>query len=91
MRRALTDGSALGGLQTPDLHAEAIPWPGPSVTSITQPTDLGPFQEAELFRIPFLRRHAIFGDSTGLGKSGGLNVLMANLTACTDVIIWPST
>jgi DNA segregation ATPase FtsK/SpoIIIE-like protein len=36
----------------------------------------------------FLRRHAIFGGSTGSGKSGGLNVLMGNLTACADVIIW---
>jgi len=36
----------------------------------------------------FLRRHAIFGGSTGTGKSGGLNVLMANLTACPDVVIW---
>ena len=36
----------------------------------------------------FLRRHAIFGGTTGSGKSGGLNVLMGNLTACPDVIIW---
>lgn len=36
----------------------------------------------------FLRRHAIFGGTTGAGKSGGLNVLMGNLTACRDVVIW---
>ena len=36
----------------------------------------------------FLRRHAVFGGSTGSGKSGGLNVLMGNLTACSDVVIW---
>ena len=35
-----------------------------------------------------LRRHALFGGATGSGKSGGLNVLMGNLTACTDVVIW---
>ena len=29
-----------------DPHAGAIPWPGPSVTSITQPIDLGPFEDA---------------------------------------------
>ena len=29
-----------------DPHAGAIPWPGPSVTSITQPVDLGPFEDA---------------------------------------------
>jgi len=36
----------------------------------------------------FLRRHALFGGATGSGKSGGLNVLMGNLTACCDVVIW---
>jgi len=71
-----------------DPHADAIPWPGPSVTSITHPIDLGPFEDAQPCRVLFLRRHAIFGGSTGTGKSGGLNVLMANLTACTDVVIW---
>jgi S-DNA-T family DNA segregation ATPase FtsK/SpoIIIE len=35
-----------------------------------------------------LRRHALFGGATGSGKSGGLNVLMGNLTACTDAVIW---
>ena len=71
-----------------DPHADAIPWPGPSVTSITQPIDLGPFEDAQPCRVLFLRRHAIFGGSTGTGKSGGLNVLMANLTACANVVIW---
>ena len=36
----------------------------------------------------FLRRHALFGGATESGKSGGLNVLMGNLTACRDVVIW---
>jgi FtsK/SpoIIIE family/IclR helix-turn-helix domain len=71
-----------------DPHADAIPWHGPSVTSITQPIDLGPSEDAQPCRVLFLRRHAIFGGSTGTGKSGGLNVLMANLTACADVVIW---
>src|ERR1019366_7076780 len=35
-----------------------------------------------------LRRHGLFGGATGSGKSGGINVLMGNLTACTDVGIW---
>jgi FtsK/SpoIIIE family len=58
------------------------------VTTITQPADLGPFEDATPCRVLFLRRHAIFGGTTGSGKSGGLNVLMGNLTACPDVIIW---
>ena len=61
---------------------------GPSVTSITQPIDLGPFEDAEPCRVLFLRRHAIVGGATGSGKSGGLNELLANLAACGDVVIW---
>ena len=71
-----------------DPHADAIPWPGPSIGSITEQAELGPFEDATPCRVLFLRRHAIFGGSTGSGKSGGLNVLMGNLTACPDVIIW---
>ncbi|WP_344944189.1 cell division protein FtsK [Actinomadura miaoliensis] len=71
-----------------DPHADAIPWPGPSVTSINEPIDLGPFEDATSARVLFLRRHGLFGGVAGSGKSGGLNVLMGNLTACRDVVIW---
>lgn len=71
-----------------DPHADAIPWPGPSIHSVAEPAELGPFEDAAPCRVLFLRRHAVFGGSTGSGKSGGLNVLMGNLTACADVVIW---
>jgi len=71
-----------------DPHAEAIPWPGPSARSITEPVNLGPFEDAEPCRVLFLRRHALFAGTTGSGKSGGLNVLMGSLAACNDVVIW---
>jgi S-DNA-T family DNA segregation ATPase FtsK/SpoIIIE len=71
-----------------DPHADAIPWPGPSITSITQPIDFGPFEDATPCRVLFLRRHGLAGGATGGGKSGWLNVLMGNLAACRDVIIW---
>jgi hypothetical protein len=71
-----------------DPHADAIPWPGPSVTSITQPIDLGPFEDATPCGVLFLRRHALGGGATGSGKSGWLNVVMGNLSACRDVVIW---
>ena len=71
-----------------DPHSGAIPWPGPSVTSITQPIDLGPFEDASPCRVLFARLHGVFGGTTGSGKSGGLNVLMGNLVACRDVVIW---
>ena len=70
-----------------DPHADSISWHGPSVTSITEPIDLGPFEDAEPCRVLFLRRHAIIGGATGAGKSGGLNELLGNLAACRDVII----
>jgi hypothetical protein len=71
-----------------DPHADAITWPGPSAASITEPIDLGPFEDAMPARVLLLRRHGLFGGATGSGKSGGINVLMGNLTACTDVVIW---
>ncbi len=71
-----------------DPHADAITWPGPSVASISEPIDLGPFEDAMPARVLLLRRHGLFGGATGSGKSGGINVLMGNLTACTDVVIW---
>jgi hypothetical protein len=71
-----------------DPHADAIPWPGPSVTSIAEPIELGPFEDADPCRVLFLRRHVLFGGATGAGKSGGLNVLIGNLSACFDVVLW---
>jgi S-DNA-T family DNA segregation ATPase FtsK/SpoIIIE len=71
-----------------DPHADAIIWPGPSVTSITEPIDFGPFEDAAPCRVLFLRRHGLAGGATGGGKSGWLNVLMGNLVACDDVAIW---
>ncbi len=53
-----------------------------------EPIDLGPFEDATPATVLFLRRHALFGGVSGSGKSGGLNVLMANLSACADVVIW---
>jgi FtsK/SpoIIIE family len=60
----------------------------PSVASITQPIELGPFEDASPCRVLFLRRHGLFGGTTGSGKSNGLNVLMGNLVVCRDVVIW---
>jgi len=73
---------------TSDPHADAITWPGPSVTSITEPIELGPFEDAAPARVLLLRSHALFGGVSGSGKSGCLNVLMGSLTACADVVIW---
>ncbi|MFB4314765.1 FtsK/SpoIIIE domain-containing protein [Actinomadura sp. 21ATH] len=71
-----------------DPHADAIPWQGPSVAFISEPIDLGPFEDASNARVLLLRRHGLIGGVAGSGKSGGINVLMGNLTACRDVVIW---
>jgi hypothetical protein len=66
-----------------DPHAGSIPWPGPSVTSIIQPVDLGPFEDASPCLVLFARLHGIFGGTTGSGKSAGLNVPQ---TPCADLL-----
>jgi S-DNA-T family DNA segregation ATPase FtsK/SpoIIIE len=71
-----------------DPHADAIAWSGPSVSGITEPIDLGPFEDATSARVLMLRRHVLIGGIAGSGKSGGINVLMGNLTACPDVVVW---
>jgi hypothetical protein len=49
-----------------DPHADAVPWSGPSARSITEPVDLGPFEDAEACRVSFLRRHALFAGTNGM-------------------------
>ncbi|WP_250563868.1 helix-turn-helix domain-containing protein [Sphaerisporangium fuscum] len=71
-----------------DPHADAIVWPGPSVTSIAQPVKLGLFEDGSPVRVSLLRRHALVGGVAGAGKSGGVNVILADLSACPDVVIW---
>lgn len=71
-----------------DPHADAIGWPGSSVTSITQPIELGVFEDGSSVRVSLLRRHALVGGVAGSGKSGGVNVILGNLSACPDVIVW---
>ncbi|WP_051760388.1 helix-turn-helix domain-containing protein [Herbidospora cretacea] len=71
-----------------DPHADAIGWTGPSVTSIHDPIELGVFEDGTPVRVSFLRRHGLFGGVSGSGKSGGQNVLLGNLTACADTIVW---
>lgn len=71
-----------------DPHATAIPWPGPSAHTITKAIDLGVYEDASPARVTFLRRHALVGGIAGSGKSGVLNVIVGNLAACPDVVLW---
>ena len=71
-----------------DPHADAIPWPGPSVTSITQPIDLGPFEDAPPCRVLFLRRHGLVGGAPEAAKAAGSTCSWATWSPATDVVIW---
>nr|BFE65917.1 hypothetical protein GCM10020063_104430 [Dactylosporangium thailandense] len=71
-----------------DPHAGAIPWRGPSVQSVADPVELGVFEDAATVRISLLRKHILIGGTTDAGKSGVLNVILGNLAACPDVVLW---
>lgn len=71
-----------------DPHAQPVPWPGTTTTTITAPVDLGVFEDASPVLVDLLRKHVLLGGATGAGKSGLLNVILADLTACPDVLVW---
>jgi DNA segregation ATPase FtsK/SpoIIIE, S-DNA-T family len=71
-----------------DPHAAPVAWPGTSTTSITRPAELGLSEDGRPVRVFFLHRHALIGGTTGAGKSGIVNVILAYLVACRDVVIW---
>jgi S-DNA-T family DNA segregation ATPase FtsK/SpoIIIE len=71
-----------------DPHAEDIPWPGPSITSITQLVEIGVSEDGRPVRVLLLRRNMLVGGIMGAGKSGILNIIIATLAACNDVILW---
>jgi hypothetical protein len=71
-----------------DPHAEPIPWPGQWITSVTKQMDIGVSETGRPVRVLFLRRNVLIGGIMGSGKSGILNLIIANLAACRDVILW---
>ncbi len=71
-----------------DPHAHPIPWPGPTVTSVTQEMELGLLENGRPAKVLLLRRNALVGGIIDSGKSGILNVILANLAACRDAAIW---
>lgn len=71
-----------------DPHAEPIPWPGPSITSVTKPVEIGLSEDGHPVCIVILRRNVLIGGIAGSGKSGILNVIIAALVSCHDVVLW---
>ncbi|MCW2945432.1 MAG: translocase ftsK, partial [Actinoallomurus sp.] len=71
-----------------DPHSRPVPGHAPDIHSITQPIPLGVFEDATPATVLLLRRNALVGGVVGSGKSGVLNVILAALAACDDVVIW---
>ena len=71
-----------------DPHAGNITWPGTENTSILQPIELGLFEDGRKVLVWMLRRNVLIGGTTGSGKSGIVNIILAVLAACRDVEIW---
>ena len=71
-----------------DPHAQPIPWHAPSSATITAPVGLGLFEDGRPARVLILRRNVLIGGTTGAGKSGIVNVILAALAACGDVVVW---
>lgn len=68
--------------------AGPILWPGPSITSITQLAEIGISEDGRPVQVCLLRRNMLIGGIAGSGKSGVLNVIIAILAACRDVVLW---
>ena len=71
-----------------DPHAEPAIWPGRWIISMTKPMEIGLSENGREVRVLLLRRNVLIGGIMGSGKSGILNVIIANLAGCRDVILW---
>jgi S-DNA-T family DNA segregation ATPase FtsK/SpoIIIE len=77
-----------------DPHAGPIRWPTgtgstePGSPSIAVPVTVGVFEDGSPVRLRLLYRNTLIGGVVGAGKSGLLNVILAALTGCRDVVLW---
>jgi S-DNA-T family DNA segregation ATPase FtsK/SpoIIIE len=67
-----------------DPHAEPVPFPARLVESVTRPVGLGLFEDGQVVEVRLAHRHTLVGGIVGSGKSGVINIILANLTACAD-------
>lgn len=71
-----------------DPHASATEWPGVTGDTITGPINIGMSSDGWPVAVSLLRRNALIGGIAGAGKSGIVNVVIAALAACNDVVMW---
>jgi hypothetical protein len=65
-----------------------IRWRGPQVGSVTQPLPLGPLEDGSPMLLPVAGQCVLIAGIRGSGKSGVLNVVVGELAACPDVVLW---
>jgi len=71
-----------------DPHAQPIPYPGPTSGSVRRPIALGLSELGEPTAPVLAGTHALLVGTTGSGKSMLLNVLVAELVAAADAVVW---
>jgi DNA segregation ATPase FtsK/SpoIIIE, S-DNA-T family len=91
--RAEPDGDradrALVRVVEDDPHARPIPWQPPTgPRSVADPIELGVFEDGNPVLLRLLYRNTLIGGIVGSGKSGVLNVILAALAGCPDVVVW---
>ncbi|MCI0687526.1 MAG: hypothetical protein L0Y54_09860 [Sporichthyaceae bacterium] len=71
-----------------DPHSEPLEWPGPTIESVTEPFELGLFEDGTPVTVSVAHRHVLIGGLLGSGKSGALNLILGELSGCPDVVLW---
>ncbi|MFD0775115.1 FtsK/SpoIIIE domain-containing protein, partial [Streptomonospora algeriensis] len=76
-----------------DPHAEPILWPGPTMTEISDPLTVGLYDDGEecslqLFKPGHGIRHMMICGQTGSGKSGLVNLLLAEMVSLGTAVVW---
>lgn len=86
---ARADRAVLRVIET-DPHAAPIPWPARAAGALNaaSPVELGLFEDGSSVLLRLLYRNTLVGGVIGSGKSGILNVALATLAACPDVLLW---
>lgn len=85
-----TEGAARCRLRVTlvDPLASGCVYPGPSADTIKTPLVLGRYEDGGSVELDIRQSHTMAGGMTGSGKSGALNVIMAELAGRRDVLIW---
>jgi hypothetical protein len=55
---------------------------------VTKLAEIGLTEDGRPVRVLLLRRNVLVGGIAGAGKSGILNIIIATLAACPDVVLW---